>query len=85
MGKKLNHLPTIHNPRYRALVKELVAMRKRAGLKQDDIAEVLGLTQPDISKIERYERRLDALELFDWVLSAGGRLEKLASKVKKYP
>ena len=31
------------------------------------LAEMLGLTQPDISKVERYERRVDILELLDMI------------------
>ncbi len=58
---------TIHDNRYRTLVNQLVELRQNAGLKQIELAELLGITQPDISKIERFERRLDALELVDWL------------------
>lgn len=80
MGKK-SHLPTIHDPRYRTLMKELVAMRLAAGLKQEDMGEILGLSQPDISKIERFERRLDALEFLDWLSATRGKFERLIRKL----
>jgi transcriptional regulator with XRE-family HTH domain len=68
---------TIHDPRYQKIIKPLVNARKVAGLNQSDIADAMGLTQPDISKIERLERRLDALELVDYIAAvAAGDLEK---------
>lgn len=38
------------------------------------------ITQPDVSKIERFERRLDALELIDWLQAIGGNLDRLVAK-----
>lgn len=67
MGRKSSFNSTIHQPRYKALIKKLIAIRKRAGLKQEDMARILGLTQPDVSKIERLERKLDALEFIQWL------------------
>jgi transcriptional regulator with XRE-family HTH domain len=57
---------TIHDPRYKRIVNLLIEARKSAGLTQVQLAEKIGLPQPDISKIERCERRIDALELVDW-------------------
>ncbi len=58
---------SIHNPRYRALVARLVDLRRSAGKSQSEVAEALELEQPDISKIENYERRIDALEFLNWL------------------
>ncbi len=58
---------TIHNEKYRQLVRRLVELRRIAELSQKALAEALGLDQPDISKIENFERRLDALELMLWL------------------
>ncbi|KJE34973.1 hypothetical protein UF64_09685 [Thalassospira sp. HJ] len=63
----MSKLTSIHNEKYRKLIKNLVAARKRAGINQVELAEQLGLSQPDISKIERCERRLDALEFLELV------------------
>ncbi|HBC6261162.1 TPA: helix-turn-helix transcriptional regulator [Citrobacter braakii] len=75
----LNHMakrkPTIHDHRYRCLVQLLIKLRKDAALSQSELAIVLGLSQSDISKIESFERRLDALELFEL-------LEVFASRLK---
>lgn len=54
---------TIHHPLYIQLVDALCEERKRLGLSQVEVANSIGLTQADISKIESKERRIDALEL----------------------
>ncbi|EQA6227454.1 helix-turn-helix domain-containing protein [Enterobacter ludwigii] len=69
--------PTIHDHRYRCLVQSLIKLRKEASLSQSELALVLGLSQSDISKIESFERRLDALELFEL-------LEVFASRLNLY-
>lgn len=58
---------TIHDRRYRALVESLVALRKQAGLPQSAVASALRCSQSEVSKIERCERRLDVIELADYV------------------
>ena len=58
---------TIHDPRYKNLISRLSSLRKESGLLQEDIAARLGLSQSDISKIERCERRLDAVEFTDYL------------------
>lgn len=60
---------TIHDQRYRDLVLRLARERIRLGISQIELAEQVGLSQSDISKIEKFERRIDALE-FSLVLSA---------------
>lgn len=57
----------MHDPRYRKLIKTLVKTRKQRGVTQTELAAALGLEQPDISKVERYERRLDILEFLGWI------------------
>lgn len=54
---------SIHNAEYNNFIKQLVRERKRLKLSQSDVAVQLQMTQPDISKIENNERRLDVLEL----------------------
>lgn len=60
---------TIHNNKYQALVQELTQERVRLNISQGELAEQVGLNQSDISKIEKFERRLDVLE-FSQILSA---------------
>jgi len=60
---------TIHNNKYQALVKELTQERVRLNISQGELAAQVGLNQSDISKIEKFERRLDVLE-FALILKA---------------
>lgn len=54
---------TIYTNEYIALIDCLTQERIRLGLLQKDIANILNLSQADISKIENFERRLDIYEL----------------------
>lgn len=58
---------TVHDERYRRIVEVLVERRLSAGVSQASLSVALKLCQPDVSKVEKFVRRLDALELFDWV------------------
>jgi predicted transcriptional regulator len=54
---------TIYDKRYQALITELTKERTRLSISQDELAANVGLNQSDISKIEKFEKRLDVLEL----------------------
>lgn len=54
---------TIFDERYRRFISELAKERIRLSISQDELAAQIGLNQSDISKIEKYEKRLDVLEL----------------------
>lgn len=56
---------TLHDPRYQELIDLLTKARIDAGLSQDALARRLDRPQSFIGKIETYQRRVDALELFD--------------------
>ena len=58
---------TLRDPRYRAIVARLVALRKRAELNQRELAERLGQPQSYVARIELNERRLDVVQLIEWV------------------
>ena len=60
-----------HNPDYQLLLAVLKAARKRAGVSQIDLAERLGNTQTFVSKCERGERRIDAVELVEFAEALG--------------
>jgi len=60
---------TIHDNLYQKLVNELAQERIRLNISQDELATQVGLNQSDISKIEKFERRLDVLE-FSMILKA---------------
>lgn len=48
----------------KVVVDELIAARKAAGLRQQDLAERLGKPQSFISRIEGGQRRIDVLEFY---------------------
>jgi transcriptional regulator with XRE-family HTH domain len=56
---------SIHDRRHRQMVSLITKARIDANLSQSEIADALGLKQPDISKIENNERRIDFVEVLD--------------------
>jgi transcriptional regulator with XRE-family HTH domain len=54
---------SIHTDQQEKLQQLLRQIREEAGLRQSDLAELIGEPQPFVSKYERGERRLDILEL----------------------
>lgn len=52
-----------HAPAYREFLDRLRAARLRAGLRQADVARLLGKPQSYVSKCESGERRIDVIEL----------------------
>ena len=60
-----------HNPDYQLLLTVLKAASKRVGVSQVDLAERLGNTQTFVSKCERGERRIDAVELVEFAEALG--------------
>lgn len=71
---------SIHDPEYREIVNVLIELRKKASLSQTDLADAIGLTQPDISKIERRERRIDVLEFFRWLSATNADYQQFFDK-----
>ncbi len=64
-------MSTIHDPRYRQLIERLREAREKKGIRQETLANKLGRPQSYVSKIESLERRLDIIELFDWLDGLG--------------
>ena len=56
---------------YEVLLRALVEGRRSAGLRQTDLAELLGKPQSFVSKYETGERRLDVVELLVVARSIG--------------
>lgn len=73
---------TLHDPRYRQLVQLLVEARQAAGLTQDALGARLGRPQSFLGKIETFQRRLDALELFDLLDALGVPAARFASRAE---
>lgn len=66
-----------HTPRYKLMLKRLRRVRRENGLTQAEVARALGTTQAYVSKSESGERRLDAMELYDFARIYGAPLETL--------
>ena len=64
-------MSTIYDPRYIRLIEHLQKVRKDAGITQSDLAKKLRLDQSAVSKVEGLERRIDIIELHDWVSAIG--------------
>lgn len=62
---------SVHHPKYKALRSSLAAFRKDAGLSQIRLAELLGVGQSYVSKIERAEAYVDVFVYIDWVVACG--------------
>lgn len=71
MERQKQSVSSIHDPEYHRIVDALISLREKAKLSQKAIAQEIGLTQPDVSKIERRERRIDVLEALRWVRATG--------------
>ena len=55
--------PWVTSSSYEAAIRQLVAVRKRMGLSQRDLADKLGKPRAFVSKVESRERRLDVVEV----------------------
>jgi transcriptional regulator with XRE-family HTH domain len=60
-------LRAFHSPRYQSMCRRLKEARIRSGLTQAEAARALGQPQNFISKCETGERRIDAIELADFI------------------
>lgn len=74
---------TVRSDRYVHLLEELRAARERAGITQEDLAARLDVDQTYVSKSERGVRRLDVIELRDWVMALGLRFPKFIATLEE--
>ncbi|MDX1975011.1 MAG: helix-turn-helix transcriptional regulator [Rickettsiales bacterium] len=73
--------PSVYDSRYSELIELLVKARKRKAITQEELSAKLAISRQNISKIELGQRRLDVLELNDWLHALGIKLDIL-DKVK---
>ena len=62
-------MSSIHDPRYINLIKELIFRRELRKITQVELASSLKKPQSYVAKIENLDRRIDVLELYDWLLA----------------
>ena len=60
-------MSSIHDPRYRKLIKALLLKRELKNITQVQLASSLKKPQSYVAKVENFERRIDVLELHDWL------------------
>lgn len=60
-------LRAFHSPRYQTMCRRLKEARVRSGLTQAEAAKALGQPQNFVSKCETGERRIDPIELADFL------------------
>ncbi len=78
-------MSTIHDPRYIQLIKELVNARSQRNITQVMLAQRLGQHQSYVAKIEGLERRLDIIELFDWLQGLDYEPQKFFQDIGWFP
>lgn len=70
-----------YSQHYVLFLKELREARLHAGMSQLQLAEALGQRQTFVSKCELGDRRLDVIELRDWVVALGGDAASFMKKL----
>lgn len=67
-----------YRQQYQQMLQRLRSSRERAGLTQQQVADFLGRPQSYVSKCEAGERRIDVIELVDFVDLYKTSLESVA-------
>lgn len=62
-------MSSLHDPRYRAIIEKLIFIRVSKKMTQVELASTLKKPQSYVSKVEILERRLDIIELKDWLVA----------------
>ncbi len=73
-------MSSIHDPRYQKLITELIRMRELKNITQVQLASSLKKPQSYIAKVENLDRRLDIIELLDWLSVLQTSISELLQK-----
>ena len=76
-------MKSIHDPRYVSMIKRLKRLRKERNVSQVMLAERLQWKQQDISRVESFVRRLDIIELYDWLKALEIKVEDFLEEVEQ--
>jgi transcriptional regulator with XRE-family HTH domain len=74
---------SIHTTDHKKLQRLLKQVRLGAGLRQEDLAELLGKPQSFVSKYEKGDRRLDLIELRQICQAVGISLTELVERFEE--
>jgi transcriptional regulator with XRE-family HTH domain len=77
-------MKSIYDPRYVEMITHLKQVRKAKKITQVALGESLGWDQRDISKVESMVRRLDFIELCDWLDALGYKLEDFLREIGRF-
>lgn len=58
---------SLRDPRYRAVITRLIELRDELDMSQRQLAERLGQSRSYVSKVEIFERRMDFVQLVEWL------------------
>ena len=76
-------MSSIHDPRYIGLIKSLTLIREERKVTQVQLATRLKKPQSYIAKVENLDRRIDVIELYDWLNELEIELHDFIKIVKK--
>ncbi|WP_168409060.1 helix-turn-helix domain-containing protein [Acinetobacter indicus] len=60
-------MSSIHDQRYQRLIHSLITIRELKNITQVEVATSLKKPQSYVAKVENLDRRIDVIELIDWV------------------
>lgn len=60
-------MKSIYNQEYIEIITRLRLKRNEAEMTQQDLSQLMGVSQSFISKVENCERRLDVIEFLNWL------------------
>lgn len=72
---------SVFSHEYSVFLATLRRVRKRSGVSQEEVGLRLKMSQSDISKCERGERRIDVIELWAWCDAMGIGFEDFAAEL----
>jgi transcriptional regulator with XRE-family HTH domain len=76
---------TLDSPRHEALRVFLVERRKRAGLRQVDLAKRLHRSQSYVTYVETGQKLIDVVELMEWAEAVGFDAREAIKRLAKVP
>lgn len=74
---------SLRDPRYRAVITRLIEVRDGLEISQRELAERLGQSRSYVSKVEIFERRMDFVQLVEWLRALGVDERKFLSDMLK--
>jgi transcriptional regulator with XRE-family HTH domain len=80
----MNKTKTVFDQRYKALVAEMVRLRKNKGLSQAELARASNMSKTTIGRIETRDRRLDYIDTVDILKAIGLSKSEILTFLEKF-